>query len=335
MKARSFRYLIGEGFKGAWANRLMTLASIGVLVACMVIIGLALLISENVTRALGKLEQQNIVMVYMKDYSWALYNEDFKPAKKGGDENGVTSGMYVIHNDDEAKALCKKIEDLDNVKSVEYISGEDGLKSVKDNMPEGQEDYFTGLLTEKNGNPLPASAKVTMKSMEGFAGTVKSIESIEGVDCVKAQTDLADRINSFKRGLVVAGIWIISILMAISLVVVSNTIRITMYSRKLEISIMKAVGATDAFVRIPFVVEGILIGILSAIVSEGLLYFCYRIATDTIKDALGTTDLVRYSDMMLYLFGVFAVIGILAGAIGSFIMIGKYLRREGSEFSAI
>ena len=78
-----------------------------------------------------------------------------------------------------------------------------------------------------------------------------------------------------------------------------------------------------------------MIGILSAIVSEGLLYFCYRIATDTIKDALGTTDLVRYSDMMLYLFGVFAVIGILAGAIGSFIMIGKYLRREGSEFSAI
>ena len=335
MKARSFRYLIGEGFKGAWANRLMTLASIGVLVACMVIIGLALLISENVTRALGKLEEQNIVMVYMKDYSWALYNEDFKAAKKGGDENGVTDSMYVIHNDEEAKALCDQIEKLTNVKSVEYISGEAGLESVKSNMPEGQEEYFTSLLTEKKGNPLPSSAKVTMKSMDKFGETVKSIEAIEGVDCVKAQSDLAERINSFKSGLVVAGIWIISILMIISLVVVSNTIRITMYSRKLEISIMKAVGATDAFVRIPFVVEGILIGLFSALISEGLLYFCYRIATDTLKEALGTADIVRYSEMMFYLLGVFAVIGVLAGAIGSFIMIGKYLRREGSEFSAI
>ena len=133
----------------------------------------------------------------------------------------------------------------------------------------------------------------------------------------------------------VAGIWIISILMIISLVVVSNTIRITMYSRKLEISIMKAVGATDAFVRIPFVVEGILIGLISALLSEGLLYFCYRIASETLTQTLGTGDIVRYSEMMFYLFGVFAAIGIFAGALGSFIMIGKYLRREGSEFSAI
>lgn len=335
MKARSFRYLIGEGFKGAWANRLMTLASVGVLVACMVIIGLALLISENVSRALGKLEQQNIVMVYMKDYSWALYNEDIEKAKEGGDENGIKPDMYVIHNDDEAKELCKEIEGFSNVESVEYISGEAGLESLKENMPEGQEEYFLSLLKEKNGNPLPSSAKVTMKSMAKFSETVKKIEALDGVDGVKAQSDLAERINSFKRGLMIAGIWIISILMIISLVVVSNTIRITMYNRKLEISIMKAVGATDAFVRIPFVVEGVLIGLLSALIAEGLLYFCYRIAAETLIQALGTADIVRYSEMMFYLLGVFAIIGVFAGALGSFIMIGKYLRREGSEFSAI
>ena len=334
MKTRNTRYLIGEGFKGAWANRLMTLASIGVLVACMVIIGLALLISENVSRALGKLEQQNVVMVYMKDYSWALYNEDVKKVEEGGDENGIKPDMYVIHDDNEAKELCAKIEELKNVEAVEYISGEQGLESLKANMPEGQETYFTSLLTEKNGNPLPSSAKVTMKSMSEFGETVEKIKSFEGVDGVKAESDLAERINSFKKGLMVAGIWIISILMIISLVVVSNTIRITMYSRKLEISIMKAVGATDAFVRIPFV-EGILIGLISALLSEGLLYFCYRIASETLTQTLGTGDIVRYSEMMFYLFGVFAAIGIFAGALGSFIMIGKYLRREGSEFSAI
>ena len=98
---------------------------------------------------------------------------------------------------------------------------------------------------------------------------------------------------------------------------------------------MKAVGATDAFVRIPFVVEGVLIGLLSAALAEGILYFCYRVATETISQTLGTTDIVRYSEMMFYLLGVFAVIGIFAGAVGSIIMISKYLRREGSEFSAI
>ncbi len=334
MKARSFRYLVGEGFKGAWANRLMSLASVGVLVACMVIIGLALLISENVSRAIGKLEEQNVAMVYMKDYSWALYGDEVQRLTEGGDKNGITPDMYVIHDEKEARELCDKIAKLDNVKSVEYISGEEGLESVKADMIEGQEQFFD-FLDEEFGNPLPASAKVTMNDMARFNKTVEEIKAIDGVDSIKAQDDLAESITAVKRGVMIAGIWIIGILLIISLVVVSNTIRITMYNRKLEISIMKAVGATDAFVRIPFVVEGILIGVLSAVIAEGLLYFCYRVATETIAQTLGTTDIVRYSDMMFYLLGVFVVIGILAGAIGSFIMIGKYLRREGSEFSAI
>ena len=334
MKARSFRYLVGEGFKGAWANRLMSLASVGVLVACMVIIGLALLISRNISRALGKLEQQNVVMVYMKDYSWALYGDEVEKVTEGGDENGIKPDSYVIHNDEEAMALCKKIEALQNVESVEYISRDEGLESIKKNMLEGQEQYFS-FLDEEYGNPLSYAAKVKMKDMGRFEKTLNEIKAIDGVQSIKAQSDLAERINGLKKGVLIAGIWIISILLIISLVVVSNTIRITMYSRKLEISIMKAVGATDAFVRIPFVVEGVLIGVLSAIIAEGLLYFCYRVATETISQTLGTTDIVRYSEMRFYLLGVFMAIGVLAGAIGSFIMIGKYLRREGSEFSAI
>ena len=123
--------------------------------------------------------------------------------------------------------------------------------------------------------------------------------------------------------------------MIIALVIVSNTIRVTMYNRKLEISIMKAVGATDSFVRIPFVVEGMLIGFVSALLAEGLLYFCYRVATETIISTLGTTDIVKYSDMAWILLAVFIGIGLFAGVLGSVIMISKYLRREGSEFAAI
>ena len=117
--------------------------------------------------------------------------------------------------------------------------------------------------------------------------------------------------------------------------IVSNTIRVTMYNRKLEIGIMKAVGATDAFVRIPFIVEGMVIGLVSAVISEILLYFCYRVATESIIGTLGTSDIVKYGDMALILFALFAGIGIFAGVIGSAIMIGKYLKHEGSEFAAI
>ena len=350
MKVSSVRYLVKEGAKNAWVNRLMTLASVGVLVACMVIIGLAILISENVNKAVGKLEQQNVVMAYMKDYNWALYSdktnasasadseaqtsEDTQSSEEQADENGIKNSDYVIHNDEEAKALCDKIAALDNVASVTYVTSDEGLESVKKSMLEGQESYFT-FLDDKYGNPMSGAAKITMKNMEQFDDTVNQIKNIDGIDTVQSQNDLADKITAIKRGITVAGFWIIAILMVISLVIVSNTIRVTMYNRKLEISIMKAVGATDSFVRIPFVVEGMIIGLISAVIAEGLLYFCYRVATETIISTLGTNDIVRYGDVAWWLLLIFAGIGVFAGILGSVIMISKYLRHEGSEFAAI
>ena len=353
MKISSIKYLTGEGVKNAWVNRLMTLASIGVLVACMVIIGLAILISENVNKAVGKLEQQNVVMAYMKDYNWALYgdkdtasdssaasgssssdNESTASTQESADKNGIKPSDYVIHNDDEAKVLCDKIAELPNVASVTYVTSAEGLESVKESMLEGQESYFT-FLDEEYGNPMSGAAKITMKDMSQFDETLEQIKQMDGIDVIQSQTDLADKITAIKRGITVAGFWIIAILMIISLVIVSNTIRVTMYNRKLEISIMKAVGATDSFVRIPFVVEGMMIGIISALIAEGLLYFCYRVATETIISTLGTTDIVKYGDVAVMLLLIFIGIGIFAGVIGSVIMISKYLRREGSEFTAI
>ena len=364
MKLGSIRYLVGEGIKSAWINRLMTLASVGVLVACMTIIGLAILISENVNKAIGTLEQQNVVMAYMKDYNWALYGEKEETAQdttsqnssstaqtssadnqsddeaatentdENADKNGISPEDYVIHNEEEAKALCAEIEKIDNVAEVIFVSSEEGLETIKESMLEGQEEYFT-FLDEEYGNPMSCAAKIKMKDMALFGETIKEIEKIDGIDRIQSQDDLADKITAIKNGIGVAGIWIIAILMVIALVIVSNTIRVTMYNRKLEISIMKAVGATNAFVRIPFVVEGMLIGVISAAIAEGLLYFCYRVATETIVTTLGTTDIVSYGDMTWVLLAVFLGIGIFAGVFGSIFMISKYLRREGSEFAAI
>lgn len=363
MKMGSMKYLVGEGVKNTWVNRLMSLASVGVLVACMVIIGLAILISENVNKAVGNLEQQNVVMAYMKDYSWALYgdkdvssdtssNSSSAAASSGSttssatsgtestsgdekaDENGVKQSDYIVHSEEEAKALCDEIAKLDNVASVTYVSPDEALESVKKSMLEGQESYFS-FLDEKNGNPMSGAAKIQMKDMSRFDETLEQVKKFDGISDIQSQSDLAEKITAIKKGIGIAGFWIIAILMVIALVIVSNTIRVTMYNRKLEISIMKAVGATDSFVRIPFVVEGMLIGVVSALIAEGLLYFCYRVATETIIGTLGTSDIVHYSDVAGWLLLVFIGIGILAGVLGSVIMISKYLRHEGSEFSAI
>jgi len=340
VRLSSVRYLIGEGFKNVWINRLMSLASVGVLVACMVVIGLALLISENVAKAIGNLEQQNVVMVYMQDYNWALYSDkdDASSAKSStkekADKNGIKKSDYVIHNEKEAKALCDEIAALDNVASVTFVSSKEGLDTVKKSMLEGQEEYFS-FLDEEYGNPMSCAAKVTMKDMSLFSQTIEQIKGFKGVDVIQSHDDLANTITAIKNGIGIAGIWIIAILMVIALVIVSNTIRVTMYNRKLEISIMKAVGATDTFIRIPFVVEGMLIGVISALIAEGLLYFCYRVATETIISTLNTTDIVKYGDMALTLLLVFIGIGLFAGIIGSIIIISKYLRKEGSEFAAI
>lgn len=335
MKMTSIKYLVGEGFKNTWVNRLMSIASVGVLMACMVIIGLALLITENVNMAIGNLEQQNVVMAYMKDYNWALLEQEL-PKNEGSteeaDENGIRQSDYVIHNEEEAKAVCDKIAKIENVAEVKFISSEEALKIIQDSMSEGKELSQSIL---DGDNPLSCSAQIKMHDMALFNETIEKISAVDGIYEIESQGDLAETITAIKNGIGVAGVWIIAILMVIALVIVSNTIRVTMYNRKLEISIMKAVGATDTFVRIPFVVEGVVIGIVSALLAEGILYFCYRVATETIVKTLNTTDIVKYGDMAWILLAIFVGIGLFAGIIGSLIMISKYLRKEGSEFAAI
>lgn len=352
MKLRSVTYLSKEGVKSLWANRLMTIASVGVLMACMVLIGLAVLISMNVTKAIGTLEQQNVIMAYFNDKNSVLYgqaSEEYDASSNSASSENVTSDTsssvdltgnkipddaYLIHNEEEALALCAELEKIDNVLSVEYVSGKDGLENIKSGLLEGKEEYFE-FLDDDYGNPLSDAAKITLKDMSKFKETLNEIENTKGVDSVQSQSDLADKINALKDGIGIAGVWIIAILLIISLVIVSNTIRVTMYSRKLEISIMKAVGATNSFVRLPFVVEGVVIGIISAAISTGILYFCYRVAMEAIGNALGMMNTIQFIDALPLIIGIFLAIGVLSGIVGSVIMISKYLKKEGSEFTAI
>ena len=312
MKLRSFRYLVGEGFKNIWLNRLMSLASVGVLVACMLIMGVALVLSENVNKAMGDLKNQSVVMVYF--------------------DKELT--------DEECKTSFEKVKTVDNVnaEAAEYITSDEGLNGIiidtfGEDYTEEQAAVFERL--REKGNPLPNGARIQLNDLGKFDQTVEEILSVSGVSEINSQRDLAKKINNISIVVRNGCLWIIGLLLIIAFVIVSNTIRITMFSRKLEISIMKAVGATDAFVRIPFIVEGMIIGLISALLSEGILYFCYRVATETIVNTLGTTDIVKYGEMAWWLLLVFAGIGVVSGVLSSVFIISKYLRKEGSEFAAI
>ena len=355
MNIQSVKYLTREGFRNVWVNRLMSIASVGVLVACMVLIGFAVLLTENVNVYMSNLEQQNVVMVYFNDENSVIYqnasqleatssetestgtssegaSSESTSSKEQSEEPKIPESAYLIHNEEEALAVCTKIEKIANVASVEFISKEQALENAKETALSDMAGAFA-ILDEEGGNPMSHGARVTLEKMELFEQTVRDIEKTEGVHTVVSHAELAKTIADIKSGISMICFWIIAILGIIALVIVSNTIRVTMYNRKLEISIMKAVGATDAFVRLPFVVEGVVLGLVSAILSEGILYFCYRVAADSMGESF--TLSVPFGSKALLLFGIFALIGIIAGALGSAFMIGKYLKKEGSEFKAL
>ncbi len=334
MKLTSVKYLVSNGFKNIWLNKLMSIASIGVLVACMSVIGLAVALSINVDHALSQLEKENVVMVFFDDRNSALYAESNLNSETGT-YNEITEKDYTIHNFEEAIKLCAEIERLDNIATVEYFTGEDSLNDQMATMGDQAKFFESFLFSDDYGNPMPSGARVSFVSLEKFDETLDSLEAMKGVDSTSSTRDLAEKITLIKHAISIVGFWIVAILLLISLMIVSNTIRVTMYSRKLEISIMKAVGATDSFVRLPFMIEGVTIGLLSAVITIVILYFVYKAVAGTILNVMTIATLIPFADFFWIIFGIFAGIGVFAGLFSSAFMINKYLRKEGSEFRAL
>ena len=331
MKLTSVKYLIANGFKNIWLNKLMSLASIGVLVACMSVIGLAVALSSNIDYAMNTIEKENVVLVFFDDRNAALYKD-----LGTGTYNEITEDDYTIHSFEDAILLCAKIEDIKNVSTVQFMTGDDALQSTLDTMTQEEATYFSALLnSDEYGNPMQCGAKVSFADLEQFDETIKTIEGMEGVQRTYSYRAVAEKITLVKHAVSIIGVWIVVILMLIAIMIVSNTIRVTMYSRKLEISIMKAVGATDSFVRLPFMIEGVTIGLLSTGVTLVILYFVYNAVQGTVKGLLSLTQLVPFTEFFWPVFGIFTGIGVFAGLFSSAFMINKYLRKEGSEFRAL
>ena len=294
---KGFGYLAKEGFKNVWNNRIMSIASVCVLVSCLVLTGAASLLSVNVSKVVDSVGQSNETTVYIDDKYSQL----------------------------EAVYVGKKIEKVDNVASVEFYSKDDAFRHYKDEL--GDELF---ALIEKDRNPLPDAFIVVMDDLSLYDETVEKIQKIEGVDSINNRGDFAKKLTEISNLISVISFGIVIALTVISLFIIANTIRATMYSRRYEISIMKSVGATNMFVRIPFLIEGMLIGLVSALVATGGLSLLYEGVAQAISASM-PIDYIPLADVIIIIAVAFAVSGILVGFFGSFISIRKYLKKEGNE----
>lgn len=308
MTGASLKYLIKEGFRNTWTNRMMSIASICVLMSCLVLIGSASMIFLNIDSLLSRIEEENVVMVYIKDDT----------------------------TDDVIEQMGTNLKNLGNIESVEFVPKEDAWAEQLETMEEAAAEFFTEI---DSNIPLPDAYKVTVDNLEQFDATVDEIRNVDpdNIDTIRENKDLAQKLVSIRQGISIIAIVIIAVLFAISLFIISNTIRLTVYSRRLEISIMKSVGATNSFVRLPFVVEGMILGIVSGCISIGLVWGLYELAVTQFKDLLDSLNLValEFADYALPMLGIFIAVGIVSGVGGSLITMRKYLNKEGSEISAV
>ncbi len=308
----SFKYLVREGLRNTWANRLMSLASVGVLVCCLVLMGAAMLISINISHIMTWLGDQNVVMVFLSVQVTASSSD-----VSGSDLSGTIT-------EEEARAQILSIDNIDE-DNIEFISRADGFSTL---MSRFDDDLEIIDALGDTQDILPDAFSVGFKDATRYESTVEQLKNLDIVYTVRDNQEYAEKLEGVQKTITVVGIWVVGLLLVVSLFIITNTIKLTMYVRKLEISIMKSVGATDGFIRTPFLVEGIAIGLVSGIISFILVAYIYAAASSAIASLLSSGALPLSSMIGWMLLG-FIGSGVLAGTIGSLVSIRRYLKDDG------
>ena len=300
MRFHNIGYLFKEGFKNLWKNRTMSIASIGVLIACLLLTGCAGLVSVNLTSMMESIEGNNSITIYLNDALPAL------SAIEVGDQ----------------------IRDIENINTCTFIPKDDALAEMMESL--GDDGAILEGLDGEN-NFLPDAYTVSMYDLNLYEDTISKIKAIPGVDHYTDYSDIAGKLANLDMVVRVASLAIILVLAVVSLFIISNTVKVTMFSRRTEISIMKSVGATNGFVRIPFIVEGMIIGLISGGISASVLLVVYDWAVMQLYSIVPFLTAVDIDPFIVYIFVAYAVIGALFGLFGGGISIGKYLNKEGEN----
>jgi cell division transport system permease protein len=299
MRFSSFTYLVRQGLHSMRANRLMTFASMGVLTVCMVLIGFAYLMGVNVDTMVAYIGEQNETIVYLN--------------------SGLT--------DDEIASADTAIRSTPGVASVTYVSPQDVLNNYSDMLS----DYPNLLTAFQEDNPFKANYRVVIQDVAQMQSVADQLKQISGVEKVKAPLELSRTFVSLQTAVNYASYGLVAVLAIVSMVVINNTIRITVFARRKEIGIMKLVGATNGFIRFPFFVEGVTSGLISAAIASGIVcggyYGLCKVYADNpnILSTLFGGELVPLDRVWYYVVIGFALLGFVLCGIGTATSIRKHL----------
>ena len=295
-KLRIIQSTFKQSFKSMWRNRGMGLASVSSIAAVLVILGFVLVLIMSINAL--------VIDVQSKFDEVEIFLEE-----------DIT---------EENKSLIEDFaKNEEGIKSIEYISQEEALDILKENWGE-EADLLEGVTT------LPDSYKIKIKQnyIQNTDKIVEKINAIEGISKIKYHKDIINKLEIFAKYIRLGGIIVIAVLIAISVFIISNTIKLTVLSRKREIGIMKYIGATNSYIKTPFVLEGILFGILAALISIAIVYFGYGYLFELINgklSALYSVILVAPETILKDISIMFLVIGSGIGALGSMVSMKKHL----------
>ncbi len=300
MSLHSIGYLFREGIKSLLKNRTMCIASIGVLISCLLMTGIAGLLSLNLSVTMESIEGNNTLTVMLRQ-----------------DVPSLT-----------AVRIGEEIRQIDNVAECTFVPKDSALEGIMADV-DGGTDLFEEFAGDEN--PLPDSYKISLSDLSLYDETISAITAIDGVDSISDYRAVANKLSSLDRLVRYCSIGIVIILAVVSLFIIANTVKVTIFSRRVEINIMKSVGATNGFVRVPFIVEGIIIGIISGLVSATVLYFAYDQAVEVVYGLAPWLTIVNIRPYVWLIYGGYLVVGMLFGLLGGTISIGKYLKKQGEN----
>ena len=298
MRYNVLSYLIGEGFRNFFKNKKSTGASLMIMCATMLIFGLFFLIGENVNYMLKEIESEQGMQVFMvKDAT-----------------------------EEQIKKLGEEIQSLDYVAKTEFVSKEEAFNIVKERYSEYSR-FLEGYTVEKN--PFKVSYVVTLTDLSKSDEVRAQIEGFENVNNIEMRDKTINALVSIANGIRWVSAGILVLLIVISIFIIANTIKLTVHARRKEISIMKYVGATNGFIRWPFIIEGILIGVIAAMISILILGLGYNFLINKIMESSVTSminiTLLPFAEVFKLVIIVYLSLGIGIGTIGSIISMRRYL----------
>ncbi len=299
MRLNSFKYLVKQGFKGIWFNRVNSFASLCVITISLLMVGISVLLSFNITKMIGAIESRNEVIVVIED---------------GAPENNVAM-------------LGEELAGNSNVFEVNFYSKDQAWVDMQADMSEDEKALFQYM----SRNPLPDCYRIRVKEIGELSKTVSWIQGLEFVDQVQAPNDFANILIGIRNVCTILFSAITLSLIIVCFVIISNSTRASVYARRREINIMRYVGASKSFIEIPFFVEGMVIGIVSAAIAFGLTWFAYTevfkmFSTDVnMLSIFGLSALIPFEEIALGTGIAYAVFGVLLSGVGTVISTRKHL----------